>query len=226
MADPILPDIYKAQVVLAGKSGLPEDVYVNNWYFRNDDTISQAFPSVRGAIKRVLDSFYTVADSAGRKVSQYMSGYISTNSLKYRIYDLGQAPPRTRNEEAGAPFTPSTSTLPLEVAMCLSFFAGTNQPRNRGRIYLGPLASSAVLTSSGSLPVPTTGMLECIADRASAVGRTTENVTWVMVTRGGTKPPFDPPNAKVVTGGWVDSAWDTQRRRGVAATGRTLWSAV
>lgn len=27
-----------------------------------------------------------------------------------------------------------------------------------------------------------------------------------------------------VAGGWVDNAWDTQRRRGMPATTRTLWN--
>ncbi len=225
MADPILADIYRTQVVLQGKSGLPEDVFVNNWYFRND-VILAPIGDVLGAITRVLDSFYTGAASTGSRVSNFLSPYLNT-PVFYHTYDLGQAPPRTRHRTIGAPLVgQGTNPLPTEVALCCSFFAGTNAKRNRGRIYIGPLATNVVVTSTGTLPVPAPGVLETIADRAANVGRTTENVTWVMVTRGGTKPPLDPPNAKVITAGWVDSAWDTQRRRGLKATGRTTFSAV
>jgi hypothetical protein len=68
--------------------------------------------------------------------------------------------------------------------------------------------------------------LAAIADRAAAVARTTENVTWVMVSGGGTVAPIDPPGAKVITAGWIDDAFDTQRRRGRDASSRTLWSGV
>lgn len=225
MADPILPDIYRAQVVLPGKSGLPEDVFVNNWYFRNDVVLAP-LGEVTGAIKRVLDSFYTGAAATGSRVSNFLSPYIGVGTV-YHIYDLGQAPPRTRHREVASPLVGQpTSTLPTEVALCLSFYAGNNAPRRRGRIYIGPLGGNVLTTSTGSLPVPAPGLLETIADRASNVGRTTENVTWVMVTRGGTKPPLEPPNARVITAGWVDSAWDTQRRRGLKATGRTVFSAT
>ncbi len=111
--------------------------------------------------------------------------------------------------------------LPHEVALCLSFFAGRNLPRSRGRIYVGPFA---IIANSNGRPTPQ--LRSSIADRASNVGRTTENVTWVMVTNGGTPVRKEPAGAKVITAGWVDDAFDTQRRRGAGPSTRTNWSAV
>lgn len=128
MPDPILTDIFKAQVVFQGKSGLPEDVFINNWFFRNDPPPATVDPSPFGPIKRVLDSFYTGAAANGSRVSNFLSAYVQPN-FAYHIYDLGQTPPRTRNREVAAPLVgqPAT-TLPTEVAICLSFYAGSNAP--------------------------------------------------------------------------------------------------
>jgi hypothetical protein len=225
MADPVLPDIFKCQAILRGASGLPEDVFINNWYFRNDGTLATG-PEIHTAIKKVLDSFYITPAANGSSVSGFFPlGVVSP--MLYRIYDLGQPPPRTRNQLESAPLAASRTTpLPYEVSLCLSFYAGQNVPRRRGRIYVGPFGTKALVGSTGNLPLPDATLTAALVDRASAVGRTTENVTWVMVTRGGTVAPFEPANARVITAGWVDSAWDTQRRRGLAATGRTTFSAV
>jgi hypothetical protein len=224
MADPVLPDIYKCQAILRGASGLPEDVFINNWYFRNDGTLATQ-PEIHASIKKVLDSFYITPATGGPSLSSFFPLGIAS-PLLYRIYNLGEAPPRTRNQLESAPITASRAgPLPYEVALCLSFYAGQNVPRRRGRVFVGPFGTNALAGSVGNLPIPSSTLMATLADRASAVGRTTENVTWVMVTRGGTVPPFEPANARVITNGWVDSGWDTQRRRGLAATGRTAFSA-
>lgn len=221
MADPILTDIFKTQVVFFGNSGLPEDVFVNNWYFRNDTPLV----APDGAIKRVLDSFYTGTPATGGQVGSFISSNVAS-PFEYRIYDLGEPPPRTRRVQAAAPLPNRTfAPLPAEVALTMSFFAGRNLPRNRGRIYLGPFGVNA-LANVNLRPNVQATLIAGIADRASNVGRTTENVTWVMVTRGGTKAPLDPPGAKVITAGWVDDGWDTVRRRGLAPTTRSPFSAT
>jgi hypothetical protein len=225
MADPQLPDIFKAQVVLKGSSGLPEDVFVNDWYFRNDEQGDPVTGTTRpdGAIKRVLDSFYFGIPGAGGGGT--IAGHLSpvVVGAEYRIYDLGQAPPRERATlPAAFPGPVNAQGLPTEVAVCLSFFAGRNLPRSRGRIYIGPLNVAASTTQGDGRPTPQ--LIGSIADRASNVARTTENVTWVMVTKGGFPVQKEPAGAKVITAGWVDNAYDTQRRRGLAPQTRLAWS--
>jgi hypothetical protein len=82
------------------------------------------------------------------------------------------------------------------------------------------LATNASTSGEGR---PTPQLMDSIADRASNVARTTENVTWVMVTKGGFPIQKEPAGAKVITAGWVDDAYDTQRRRGLAPLTRKLW---
>jgi hypothetical protein len=141
----------------------------------------------------------------------------------YRIYDLGQPPPRTRNELAGQTLpVDRIGPMPYEVALTMSFYAGQNQPRKRGRIYLGPLSTRA-LTNNLNIPIPNAQLMNTIKNRATGAINTTEPVTWVMVTKGGTSPPFEAANARVITAGWTDDAWDTQRRRGLAASTRKVF---
>jgi hypothetical protein len=222
MADPILTDIWKCQATFKGFSGLPEDQFVNNFYFRDDPGLVE---DPVGAIKRVMDAFYnTPAPGTNRAISSFFASGV-VGLPEYRIYDLGEPPPRTRRTEIGSALAAHSGTLPWEVALCMSYFAGTNTPRRRGRVFIGPLTNAAVSETLGR-PGVNSVLLDTVADRASAMGRTTENVTWVMVTEGGTKPPLEAPNARVVTAGWVDDAWDTQRRRGLDASTRKTFSAV
>jgi hypothetical protein len=58
--------------------------------------------------------------------------------------------------------------------------------------------------------------MAAVAAGAENLLATSENVTWVTVSpTAGT--------SGVVTDGWVDNAWDTQRSRGAAPTMRIDW---
>jgi hypothetical protein len=211
MADPVLVDFRKVQVVFFSTSNLPEDVFINNWYFRNDDPLGNP----NQAIKNVLDTFYTQPAANGVLVGAQFSTLVKA-AFEYRIYDLGQPPPRQRMVVAGAPLPPRSGTAyPAEVALVGSFYAGVNQPRKRGRHYLGPL--SAGLSDGGADPRPAENIRVGIADRYRNVANTSQNVTWVQVSQVAGV-------ASVVTNGWVDNAFDTQRRRGVKTSARSIWA--
>jgi hypothetical protein len=221
MADPVLNDIKKVQVVFQGPTGLPEDQYVNTWYFRND-----MLPPEDGyaQMKTVLDRFYTGVNPNGQIVAGLLAGYINA-AFNYHMYDLGQAPPRVRTTLAAVPLTARTAGgFPAEVAVCSSYYAGVNRPRRRGRHYIGPLAY-AVGSSvpSNSEQAVTVLARQTIAQAALDVASTSLGVTWVLVTRGGVVAPVEPASAQVVTAGWVDDAFDIQRRRGRKAAVRTAW---
>jgi hypothetical protein len=211
MADPILPDIFKVQVVFKDASNLPENVFINNWYFRNDEIGSPEAP-----IKATLDAFYTTPAANGFIIKAQMASHILP-AFEYRIYDLGTPPPRTRVTVLALPGSSSVGGgLPGEVAVCSSFFAGTNVKRRRGRHYIGPL--SAASTDGQGSPRPSNELKAAIVDRAKNVAQTTQNVTWVVVSQVGAM-------ANVVTAGWCDNAFDTQRRRGNQPSARNVWVA-
>lgn len=210
MADPLLTDIFKVQAVFRDDSNLPENQFINNWYFRNDEIAVTPF----NAIKAVLDAFYFQPAANGFIIKAQMASHVLT-AAEYRIYDLGQPPPRTRNTVVTAGSSSSQGAgLPGEVAVCSSFYSGQNVKRKRGRHYIGPLGAGA--SDGAGSPRPSPELRAAIIDRAKNVANSTENVTWVVVSQVGVM-------ANEVTGGWCDNAFDTQRRRGNAPSGRVVW---
>lgn len=206
-----MPDIYRAQVVMQDSSGLPEDVYVNNLYFRND-FVGGSQADVANAIASVLDAAYGQANGTSpNPLSVFLSANIS--SVLYKVYDLGQATPRYPVvEPIEASWTGSPGArIVQEAAICLSFKGGPG-PSERGRIYLGPL-NDAAASQAGNYIRPTTGFIDAALEAAVNIINTSENVTWVVAspTTGGTT---------VITEAWVDNAMDTVRSRGAASTTR------
>lgn len=213
MPDPILTDFFRVLAIFHHKRGLPEDVFVNSWCFRNDGAIGET--AVADNIVPVLDAFYFGAAASGGTLASLMTSGIE--SAEYRIYDLGTAPPRIpiiRQPDATTTFS-GDPELPGEVAVCLSFVAGRNQPRSRGRIFLGPLGKGSVSLQDDE-PVPSGLLMATLVDRAENVLNTSENVSWHLVSQADAA-------AKEVTGGWVDNAFDTMRKRGRRPTSRDSW---
>jgi hypothetical protein len=114
---------------------------------------------------------------------------------------------------------------PNEVSICASLTCtpGTvvTPRRRRGRFYIGPLNSSVG------------GLMTVGGQDAPAVASSTRSAIALACERMATQEldPFvswsvwSPTNeaAYVVTGGFVDNEFDTQRRRQYRATSRTTW---
>jgi hypothetical protein len=217
LAIPVITDHFQAQWIWHGPSGLPEDVYVNTWYFRNDDTI-QVEPTMGEKVSTVLQAFYLQTNgTATNALVNWIPNGITQASVK--VYDLGTDPavePRYPVHEETIPITASASLneLPYEVAICLSYYGGRG-PRKRGRIYFGPLTRS-VIDDSGPHARVAADVTTALTESALNVLNTSQDVTWVQVsTTYGIASP--------VQGGWVDNAFDTQRRRGSAPSARVDW---
>lgn len=217
MADPVLVDHYRALAVFQRASGLPRDVVVNSWAFRNDGT-SGPPETVAAEIASALDTYYTANHQADpTTIASHIDS--SVTGLEYRVYDLGQAVPREPHIVESTAFTGgSGSPLPGEVALCMSYFADRNLPRSRGRVYIGPLNTSTV-DAVDSLARPSAALVRNLRQGGEYLLNPTENLTWVLISQADAA-------AKVITGGWVDNAFDTQRRRGVDPTTRTVYPEV
>jgi hypothetical protein len=205
VADPVLTDIYRAQVRVPGKTGLPHDVFVNTFAFRNVQT---GVPLAN--IASVLTAFYGFFD-------EFLAGtQAAWTETELRIYDLGQTPPRIPHiVDMPLTVTGGATPYPAEVACCLSYYAERNLPRNRGRIYIGPL-STAASTVTASRIGPTGAFMDALLAAGANVIGSTEDVRWGVVSqRDG--------DFKQITNLWVDNAYDTQRRRGVEPTSRVVW---
>lgn len=114
---------------------------------------------------------------------------------------------------------PSSASLPSEVALCLSMqgprLSGQPQARRRGRVYLGPCFAGENVNGR---PAPTVRTQVCTAAE-TLIGNLLSSPTSAQLAI------WSPTNgaATVITDGWVDNVWDTQRRRGLQTTAKTTF---
>lgn len=226
----------RVQHIYNHKSGLAADAVVNTWYFRSIATpVDDAPMDFVTIINDFYNQQYTPLTTS---VVQFIATVqMATLRETYKVYDMDHAEPRTpvlvHTPPTPSPANSATAALPSEVAVCLSYKAtavsGSNPARSRGRFFLGPLNTSilsADASNSASRPLATarTAILECI-NRAADLAWTTYNWQWVgfSPTNNNTAMPSEDPDAWYrINECWMDDAFDTQRRRGVAPTSRIV----
>ena len=199
--------IARAQVVMSGATGLPEDVFTNTFHFVND----QDYEDHAATITPALQQFYGFFD-------QDLSEYIQPQAV-IKVYNMLDPEPRVPTE---FPFplgivTTDSFALPNEVAVCLSYHAAPPVvPRRRGRIYIGPLNLNATTAATTSTvpPRPTLAFRTRLATagaflRSNAVG-------WAVRSEAS-------DGYSMITDGWVDDEFDTMRKRGPDSTSRVLF---
>lgn len=202
--------LYRVQVELAMASGVPNDKATNVWHFLADDE-----DELDLAITQVV-TFYTAIDGT-------LANTVATTGHRLRAYDLADPEPRAPVKDQGlGTLTVGTTPLPHEVAICVSYQAprqsGQSQARRRGRLYFGPLATN----NSATTGLISSGTVATYVDALQDLLDASVNATtwaWVVYSRA---------NAAAIeaTNGWVDNAYDVQRRRGIEATSRTLVEGV
>lgn len=223
MADPVIADYFRVMAVWQRKTGLPSDVMVNSFVFRNQNLAGPLGGGLEGRIKTALDEFYfgRVGDTQG-SISSHMRGG-SFSGLTYRIYDLADTPPRPVHiEESGAYATAAFSTgnpLPEEVACVVSWQTAVRGPHGRGRTFLGGFATEAsgtdTETGTARVHANLSGSIQTAADRL--LGDNNQDVELHILGAQG-------PNR--VRTGYVDNAWDTQRRRGLKSSSRVVIAGI
>lgn len=216
--------ILRAQIVLKHVSGLAEDVATNTLYFLTsigtDDT---QMPLIAQAIS----DFFNVQPAGGSNaMASFFSNEMAQNGHEVKFYRMSDPEPRVPIGvfPFNFAFAINGDPLPGEVALCLSFqgekVSGLPQARRRGRIYVGRLdkdcstsgrPSSALVTNLKSAGAALLAASDAAPDWSWHVYSPTQQQTsggWLSTA---------------VENGWVDNAFDTQRRRGLAPTSRTLW---
>lgn len=213
MPIPVLTGFFAAQVILKNPNGNPEDVYTNTFYFENETFVGTT-DDVATDLQADLQEFYAVAPSGVATpvaVSSRFSSFQVGQSAELRVYDLGQPAPRYPKIRSFDLGTMSSTSLPAEVAVCLSYVAAQNQPRNRGRLYLGPLGQNAVEVTSGKCQPAEVWRRSVLASAKRLMDKT--EYVWCL---------WSPTSGEMkgITGAWMDNSFDTQRRRGDAPTQR------
>jgi hypothetical protein len=102
-----------------------------------------------------------------------------------------------------------TTTMARELAICLSFYAGRNIPRRRGRLYL-PLHFLGV-TGASLRPTMPVAKMETLASALQGLGGV--DVDWSVYSRIDDK-------AYAITNWWYDDEYDVQRSRGLKGSTR------
>lgn len=210
----------KVLAQIAHSSGLPEDVTVNTWAFGN---VNIATATDMDDIAVELLTFYNVLAPGETELVSHYSPEL-TDQLLLKFYDLASPEPRAPIRTQGEVLTNMNTTgtaLPSEVALCLSFQAvqisGQPQARRRGRLYLGPFVNSIdTVAVDGS---PGSQLIQTMVATGQRLLDASNSATWYW----GIHSPTD-GEVNVVNNGWVDNAFDTQRRRGIAATVRTQFT--
>lgn len=217
-------------------NGKPEDEVMNTWTFRVNGSAGASDDS--NVIANDLTTFYnTTAPLGGHAVTQYFKDSIirAANACFFDFYDItgkldGQAhgsPFVIRPFTCGQP-NPGATGLPAELAICLSFYGdltglaeeiGDVRPRarRRGRVYLGPLNN--IVREDDPATGRTRVTQQCRDTLASAADRlrTSNNHDWCVWSRANAA-------LAIVQGGFVDDAFDVQRRRGEASQMRSVFT--
>lgn len=213
--------IMRAQVVLPYQTGLPEDVITNTLHF---DVPAPLDPDVQVPILTShLSEFYlSVYGSVG---GGGHAQYVNWSQAHVNWYNLSDPVPRVPTIEP-LPFpgiSVSPTTTPVEVCVVIAFqgerVAGLPQARRRGRLYLGGFVNVCQSTPATAPPRVLATLVTAIANAGTELlsdcsGDGTPWVVW-SPTNGDAVPISD---------GWVDNEPDTQRRRGIGASQRTLWT--
>lgn len=209
-------------------TALPEDVVVNNWHFRTTDVnVAETPQDTANNMIDQLEEFYQSIDAA------VFPSTVGTNIVA-RAYDLNDPEPRVPVLTRNIPIVPgATDPLPHEVAICMSLLSdvesGDIAARHRGRIYLGPVRAAVVVVDGGRATLGNVTR-QLIADAAMAAFGTTgtgdltaDDPKLHIYSRTTDLEGESLSNSFFrVNSVKVDNAFDTQRRRGHAATTATL----
>lgn len=189
--------IFKVQVAAAADTILPRDRYVNTIHFDRP----LGMPSDPDQICADLNALFLA------------SWYVSPREITSKLYAVGGPPPHFPEGEATSNpgVAPATNGV-REVALCLSYYAERNLPRQRGRLYL-PAVSAGLSTGATRPSVANMDKALTLADGLAAIGGA--DIDWGVYSP--TTQQF-----RATTNCWVDDEWDIIRSRGLRPSTRRL----
>jgi len=227
------------RVTFQGKSGLPTDRYTNDFSVYTEGPLDSSMATALAA--DLHDLFYVNNITSGvNLVNWYLSNVIDrTVDATVDLYDvtthLDGSPhgsPIGSDAFALPDLAHTAIYIPSEVCAVISMHAdetgvleesGATRPaaRRRGRLYIGPLDDGALTFASSRVELGST-FITTLAGAASALlnawdGSPSTDFQWAVWSRADA-------TMRPVVGGFVDNAFDTQRRRGDVPTARTAWS--
>lgn len=219
-------DAIRAMCVFQGVSGLPEDRFVTTFHFARNPGVTIDVDA--GLVAGWLDDFWNaIAPGATKALSAYLSDTAiaaGPTAHEVRVYDLDDVEPREPHIfPLGKVAAGSLACLPNEVSVCLSYYGDRNIPRQRGRIFVGPLTSTAGAPSAADhdLRVAANLQQDLVAAAEKLIADSANR--WVVLSRGIYVDGQVPAEMYPVTAGWVDNAFDTVRKRGIKPSARVVF---
>lgn len=200
--------LHRVQVVLHTTDNNPANYVTNTMYWDDGET-------------ETYSTLVTEIVAAYNEIGNIFSSVLSVGGHEVNFYAMSDPEPR-------APVFQTTwslsgvgaTSMPREVAMCVSFQAarisGVNQARRRGRLYLGPFGTGALTTATGQ--PSSTIIAACVSFGEDLLGFSQGQADWKWAVYSTIEN-----TGSEVDNGWVDNAFDTQRRRGNEWTSRTTF---
>lgn len=214
---------FQARCTLRSVNGVPADDCINTFAFVADPLSD---------IQLLADAFANFWNSSSTGQTNAVGEYINDSILRSDglLVEIIQSPQTPPNPPIGGGIydlvaSGSPVPVPQEVALCLSmhtanYLTSATPGRERGRVYVGPLNTLAEGDpGTNQVSRPTDIFMQDVVFGINAVYESlvlNDAFLAIWSRAAGT--------LSAVTGGWVDNEWDTQRRRGRPATGRTNYS--
>lgn len=216
--------VARVMVQIPYTSGVPGDVVSNTFHFESLD--AQPINDARlGTLFGILATFYSSVYNV--TAVKQMANYLSPTQTVMKGYNLDDPKPRTAVRESVVPISTGAqgaTVISPETAAVLSYRtdyqSGINKASQRGRIYLGGLTEVCMDVSTiGRGPRLKAGFINAVTAAATNLAQTALVAKWGWSVWSETLG-----ESFAVAGGWMDDAYDAQRRRGQLATQRTLWT--
>lgn len=211
----------RATITIPHVSAVPANAAVNTMHFVTAAPVPT--PPDYDYIMQGIKDFYAKNNTGAGALTQLLSANMVPSQLIIKLYDLDDPMPRPPRASVISPSPNSGGgSFPHEVAMVLSTKGlsgpGVNPKRNRGRMFIGPLSDNASYVSRSSGDVrPSLIAREILAAAATELAKRALGASWAIYSRRDN-------DLKPIVEGFIDDAFDTQRRRGTNASTRTTWT--
>jgi hypothetical protein len=184
--------VYRFQIAWGGDTAFPRDRVTINPHF-----------SVSGP----LVNEQTLTDDLKTAIAAWTG---ASREITVKCYDAQADPPNFPKAASYSNLgTNPASSVPREVACCLSFRGALNVPRQRGRLYVPTFVHSSSVAG-----VPSATQMDKVAALVPIfTGLGGVDVDWCVYSRVNDQPYS-------VAAWHVDNEWDTVRSRGLRSTAR------
>jgi|SRR3954468_486110 hypothetical protein len=188
--------IWRAQIILGADGPLPKDRMILTPHFKHTGPTID----VDGLCQDLVNGISTLTGNF--------------REVRVKMYDAEAAKPvfPSADKQKNTGLFPA-GTTPRELCLCLSYYADTNRPRRRGRLYLPMfmVGGAAGLRPTTTQQTTAGGIVPVLSGLGGI------DVDWVVWSRRDNA-------AHTVTNWYVNDEWDIQRRRGLRETARITGS--